>query len=683
MSNSDLQSLIDACESEPIHIPGGIQPYGAMLVFSPYFGALQQASENAAEFFAVDSLWEASAHSLIDGMVLQQLHAALQFGERASVETQDRAFCAYVSGPYWVVEVEPLAAHAAHISVRQTLQRAIDALRAQQEPKALLQTLTEQVRRVSGFERIMVYQFDHDWHGQITAESTGQNLRSMLGHHFPASDIPPQARAMYSRNQFRIIGSAHQSAIAMQGRPGSEDNEPVDMSDGTLRAVSPIHMQYLQNLGVGASSSIGIFEEERLWGIVACHHTDSLWLPSKVREALTLMVEFASQRYFYLQQYASNYYQKRVHLLRDQMAEHDWSKLSSTELFSQHAGGWLNLLDASGCCYIEDEDILGTTGEVPSEGFTLRLTRWLKQHVKGRPYWSTRSIVKAMTLEDVSDDDAVFAGLLAVPMFLQGERASWLLFFRSELVELRNWAGKPEKEVYKGATGDMLGPRKSFSMWQQKVEGQSAPWQDQQLFAARDLARDLLIVADSSHLMTLNEALANANARLKNLAEQDDLTGLWNRRYAEMRLQEAQHQAQRYQANYSLLLLDLDHFKHINDQHGHNVGDRVLQRVCTSISELLRESDMFARWGGEEFVILATHTDVKNAAQFAERVRAAVESIDASDLPTVTVSIGISTFEPDDKTWDGLVERADKAMYRAKQLGRNRAITYDKDMQGQ
>ena len=490
MSQQDLQSLINACDQEPIHIPGSIQPYGVMLVFSPYFAELQQASANAAEFFAVESLWSATAHSLIDGLVLQQLHEGLQFGERVTVETAHYSYHAYVSGRCWVVEVETLAPHASQFNTGQTLQRALQAFREQDSPQGLLQTLTQQVALISGFERVMIYQFDLDWHGQVVAETTGKSLPSMLNHHFPASDLPAQARAMYSHNALRSIGSATAEPIPMHANPITPNPEAVDMSGGTLRGVSPVHLQYLQNLGVDASSSIGIFNEDRLWGIIALHHHSELWMHSKMRKSLRLVTECAAQRYFYLQQRENGVFQRKIHALRDRLTDFDDTTASFEQRIYHDAHGWLELIEAAGICYIAG-DTRVCAGDTPAKTLITRLVATLSKHQGISSHWSSRNVFDDLQLGEVDEPDRKFAGLLAIPMSLRGDRDAWLLVFRTELVELKTWAGKPEKTVYSGLTEDMLGPRKSFEMWQQRIGGQSTPWLEPQIFAARDLARDL------------------------------------------------------------------------------------------------------------------------------------------------------------------------------------------------
>ena len=495
MSQQDLQSLINACEQEPIHIPGSIQPYGAMLVFSPYFANLQQASANAAAFFAVESLWDATAHGLIDGLVLQQLHEGLQFGEGVTIESQQHSYHAYISEPYWVVEVETLPPHATQFNIGQALQRALQAFREQDSPEGLLQSLTQQVALISGFERVMIYQFDPDWHGQVVAETTGNYLPSMLDHHFPASDLPAQARAMYTHNALRVIGSATVDPIPMLASPRAQNAAAVDMSGGTLRGVSPIHLLYLQNLGVVASSSIGIFNEDKLWGIIALHHHSDLWIHSKVRETLRLVTDYAAQRYFYLEQRERHHFQRKIHALRDRLSDVDGDRGRIETRLRHDAPGWLELIDAAGMCFFADDTCV-CAGDTPAETFISRLVDVLNEHQDRVSHWSSRNVHEDLQLSEIPEHDRKFVGLLAVPMSRHSSRRAWLLVFRTELVELKTWAGKPEKAVYTGMTGDMLGPRKSFEMWQQRVGGQSTPWLDPHIYAARDLARDLDFLAN-------------------------------------------------------------------------------------------------------------------------------------------------------------------------------------------
>lgn len=302
-----------------------------------------------------------------------------------------------------------------------------------------------------------------------------------------------------------------------------------------------------------------------------------------------------------------------------------------------------------------------------------QIVDWLNQHVGRRSFWSTRHISQDTGI-CLQGDDASIAGLMAVPLSMDGKTSAWLLFFRYEQIEVKNWAGRPEKEIYHSPQGQMLGPRSSFALWQQEVSRRSLEWHDAHLYAARDIARDLLIVADSIHLNLLNDRLGDLNKKLKRLAERDDLTGLWNRRVAESNLAQAQQTAERYQRPYAILLMDLDNFKSINDKHGHNIGDEVLIAVCEAVTQQIRQSDVFSRWGGEEFLLIAPETGLEDAKLLAERIRAAVEALEHPNVTDITISIGVAE-HASEATWDALVERADRAMYKAKQGGRNQVAT--------
>lgn len=172
------------------------------------------------------------------------------------------------------------------------------------------------------------------------------------------------------------------------------------------------------------------------------------------------------------------------------------------------------------------------------------------------------------------------------------------------------------------------------------------------------------------HLVDSNNALRAALAASELVAARDQLTGLWNRRTFDHRLQEAIAHLDRHDGTFSLLLLDLDYFKNINDQYGHVAGDEVLKRFADVLHQRLRQNDVDARWGGEEFVVLADGARLEAAFALAEHIRQAAESTVLAGPDRVTVSIGIAEYQPGD-TGDSLLARADDALYEAKRTGRN------------
>lgn len=170
------------------------------------------------------------------------------------------------------------------------------------------------------------------------------------------------------------------------------------------------------------------------------------------------------------------------------------------------------------------------------------------------------------------------------------------------------------------------------------------------------------------------QQLLTSNATLERLANTDRLTGLWNRLKFEEVAQQEVGRAERYGYPLSLVFFDIDHFKEINDQHGHEIGDQVLCRLADRVREHLRDSDSLCRWGGEEFLILMPHTDQQQARQLAEKLRELISSSPLLERQPISASFGIAQLQPGELLRD-LVRHADTALYRAKQLGRNRVET--------
>jgi diguanylate cyclase (GGDEF)-like protein/PAS domain S-box-containing protein len=163
---------------------------------------------------------------------------------------------------------------------------------------------------------------------------------------------------------------------------------------------------------------------------------------------------------------------------------------------------------------------------------------------------------------------------------------------------------------------------------------------------------------------------------LAHLATHDHLTGSYNRLKIVEVMEQTTRAATRYGHTFSVVLFDVDHFKLINDTHGHTAGDRVLRQLTAAVEASLRETDFLGRWGGEEFIVLAPHTPLGAAAQLAERIRLAIADTTFPDVDTVTVSLGVVAYCPGE-TLEQLEERADHFLYRAKQSGRNRVVTQD------
>jgi diguanylate cyclase (GGDEF)-like protein len=259
---------------------------------------------------------------------------------------------------------------------------------------------------------------------------------------------------------------------------------------------------------------------------------------------------------------------------------------------------------------------------------------------------------------------------------MNSTQRAWLMFFRPEQVETLYWAMQPS------TTPPPAAITTPSTAWHEEVVGKSEAWQRVERLAAMDLGEDLTLAISAYEIRSLNmhleherKALAEANQRLEQLAHFDPLTKVWNRYRIEEAINAELVAAKRYAAVFALLMFDVDNFKQINDTYGHSVGDDVLVALARLVESSLRGCDHLGRWGGEEFIVLATHSDVDAAIGLAERLRSLVAELGIEGLEqTITVSIGVTVWQAGDSV-KTIISRADDAMYRAKHSGRNRVET--------
>lgn len=682
-----LRAAEEECAREPVHIPGAVQSFGVLLSFDAPISRVWQVSSNVSEHLglSVNECLGARAVDILGKSLLGRIRRGLKGVDRLpGALTVTRALggvarklhvVAYRSGGAVIVELEPLGGGARYRWLS-LVNDWISRLVAADNESDVMALLCEAVRAITGYNRALIYAFDEHWNGEVLAESRSEILAPLLGQHFPASDIPPQVRAMYGNNRIRVIADAWAEPARVVPAANPADGEPLDLSHGYLRAVSPVHREYMKNMGVRSSLSVAIYSDAQLWGLVSCHSPEVLALSPSARDSVVTLVEVASQRLFLLKAEAEAHYRYEIHDNRVQLAGGVQERRAPRDLVRQHAEHWQRLFNVEGLALVYLGEIT-LSGATPEEDQIRALTNWLENHVKGSEPWATTSL----TASGYPDAEALVGcccGLLAMPLLIDMDARGWLLLFRPEQFEMVPWAGKPDKipEVRDGRT--VLSPRTSFATWVEEVSGKSQAWHPTQVNAARDLGDDLAVIAAAHEITRLNEylrrerrALAEANEHLEKVANTDALTGTLNRYRIEHLVQMSVANADRYGQPFSLLLFDLDHFKLINDTYGHDVGDRVLKTLVKALTDGLREGDQLGRWGGEEFLVLAPNTVLEDAGIFAERLRGLMlETPFGLDEP-VTISIGVAEWRKGD-TMKSLLVRADRAMYDAKHSGRNR-----------
>ncbi|MDI5922232.1 diguanylate cyclase [Halomonas sp. LR5S13] len=677
-SDAQIAAALEACAREPVHIPGAIQPAGCLISLDAAMRQVRQVSANLEEVLGIGvaEALRCSPRALLGERLFDRLKRELADQERlpAALTIRRRVkgrecylhVVAYRSGARLVVELEPLAR-----SDERRLLALVNEWLVQvgeiDDAERLLQALTRMVQRLTGHERVMVYRFDEQWNGRVVAEHRLPLAESFLGHHFPASDIPAQVRRLYDINRVRSIPDAAAAPIPLMPATDPQDPAPLDLSRGVLRAVSPIHQEYLSNMGVAASLSIAMHDEGRLWGLLACHGLSPRPLAAVERDAARALVQIAVPRLMLIRARDEARLLQSIHDSRDLLAGERGLLVDPGKMVKRHGQQWLDLLRAAGVALVEEDRAHGV-GRRPDDGRLKAMAEWLGRHQRHDTPWSTQTLGET-PLADWQQGD--LCGLLAAPLPTDARRPAWLMLFRHEQREARRWAGKPEDVPTERDGKLIMTPRRSFAQWQDEVKGRCPAWGAIERRAAGDLAEDLAVLASGHQIHRLNVQLSRANDQLQSLAFSDSLTGSWNRYRMEQAIDASLNAAERYGHPCAVLLFDVDHFKRFNDTHGHEAGDRVLVEITRALQASLRDSDTLGRWGGEEFLVLASHCEGQGALHLAERLRRCVEGVDLAELGRVTISIGVASWHPGD-TRKRLVARADEAMYRAKQNGRNR-----------
>jgi len=669
MKDEELKAALEACEREPVHIPGAIQPHGALISMDDRLEGVRQVSANIESVLgvSVDDALAMTPEQLFTRRWLDQIRAQLNSRSRYSAlivslrihrRSRRLRLLPYRSGSRVVVELEPILGQPE----RELFGALADwqaELSRHTRREGLLKALTALVRELAGYDRVMVYQFDEDWNGSVIAESRAKAVESYLGHHFPASDIPPQVRRLYSTKRVRDIPDAAAEPVALVPEHDPVNDAPLDLSSGVLRAVAPIHATYLANMGVVAAMSIAIHLHGTLWGLLACHAGSPRVLPPALRDALRAMVQTTSLQLELIQARAEAAMMQRANDSRDVLVDQRGEFSDPEELVERHGREWLEVFRAGGAV-LSAGDRIATVGLVPDAGAIDAIVSWLGESHSGEMTWSSCNTGDTGLASFC--DPAQAAGVLAVPLPIRHPRAAWLLLFRPEKAETRTWAGRPDKAV--DSHSGQLSPRKSFESWQETVRGQSTPWLPVELRAANDLASDLAALIAAGEISRLNQ-------RLKHLASSDHLTGLWNRYRMEQAIDREIAIAERHGRRCALVMFDIDHFKRFNDTWGHDAGDEVLIEVARTVAHELRDADTVGRWGGEEFMVLAVDTDHDGALCLAVRLRIAIETLAIRDYGQITASFGVALHTAGEPRRD-LVKRADRALYAAKDGGRNR-----------
>ncbi len=536
------------CDREPIRIPGKIQPHGILVVLAPTTLEILQVSANVESWLAMlpSELLGQPLSELIGAVHAQAVQARISADEassppqpllltlpsRPAESRMDWRCLIHTDDEIVILELVPRQLESTRldqdssdktllnslepatsdpIALYEQLRQAVSQFQQANSPEAIASIVVKTVQDITGLNRVMVYQLGHDYSGAVIAEAIGESelaAESFLGLRFPATDIPAQARQLYLQNWLRIIPDASYEPVPLIPERHPHYQRPTDLGKAELRSVSPMHVEYLQNMGVKASMSISLIVEDQLWGLIACHHPEPKYIDYETRKACEFLGQMASVELFRQQTLIEKRYQAQVRAIQQQI-RHTISQLQPAHAIEsvlvQYQRELLTLVQASGAVIALGSQMT-LIGETPPESRIQPMLEWLVE--QNQDIYHTQAL--SQVFEPARQDKGCASGLLAISIFLP-EASYHILWFRPEQRRSVQWAGNPNKSATTAADGSLyLTPRQSFERWQERVHEQSLPWQTTEIAAAQDLRATLLLTALEFSRAALRESAKKA-----------------------------------------------------------------------------------------------------------------------------------------------------------------------------
>lgn len=512
---------LENCSSEPIHIPGNIQDHGFLIAIDGTF-RITYCSDNVVRFLGITAAELLNKPAgILDPLLgrTEPPNFVIQLIKLAQTDKGFEPFNPYPmtleglpfnliisrSEQFYLLEFEPEISDL-KADLQRIVGRSLSEMLSDIQPSSILNKSVAKIKEVIGYDRVMIYKFHGDGHGEVVAEVKNDNLEPFLGLHYPATDIPKQARELYKKNLTRLISNVYTTPSAILTMLEA-DKAPLDLTNAALRAVSPIHIQYLKNMGVASSFSISLVHEDELWGLIACHNYTPRFINYKERDAAKLIGQVLSSALSFriLEQDEQN--AARFKVSTDLLTRQLIRENNITDALFKYECSLLNAVDASGVAMLFDNE-LRTKGDVPDEKFLTKLVDWLDENMEPDIYATHK-------LSDIYPQaiqyKEVASGMLACR--LSKELREYMIWFRPEVITTVNWAGNPDKAVeVTGTDLTNISPRKSFEIWADEVHLTAVTWLNEELQSVLKLKEEIrfAISRKATELRVLNEKLKEA-----------------------------------------------------------------------------------------------------------------------------------------------------------------------------
>lgn len=508
-----------------------VQPHGVLLVLQESDLTVLQVSRNTREAFglAPEDVLGQSLDDLMDSYQIDQFRAGLNFDNldiinptKVWVRRQgddygvyDAIFHRNADG-FLIMELEPALTqeNIPFLSFYHLARASIGQLEATPKLIDFCRVIVREVRRVTGFDRVMLYKFDDDGHGEVLAEEREEGMASYLGLHFPESDVPQPARKMFLSNWIRVIPNASADPVNLFPAENPITGQPTDLIMSVLRQPYHCHVEYLHNMDVGASLTISLMKDQKLWGLIACHHRTPKQVPYELRKACEFLGRVIFSEISTREEEADHSYRMKLAQVQTQLIDFMAQEDSFIEGLVQREPSLLDLVDAKSAAICFNGHWT-TVGRTPAEEELNYLVQWLNKTVAG-DIFETDAL--PLIYSDAQRFKDVASGLLAIPI----SKRSYVLWFRPEVIQTVNWGGDPNHAYTLEGEDDAqwLCPRQSFRLWKETVKLHSLPWKSVEVKAALELRKAIvnIVLRQAEELALLAQDLERSNAELKKFA---------------------------------------------------------------------------------------------------------------------------------------------------------------------
>jgi len=525
--NSTIAQTVDLtnCDREPIHVPGSIQPHGILFVLQEPDLSILQVSKNVSDIIGISpeellnkplsNLLNLSQIESIQQCLLQEFESVNPLKITVKHQSKTLVFDGIIHrnlDGLLILELEPkrTSEHRDFFDFYHLVKKPIDRMQKTHTLTEMCQIVVKQIRKLTSFDRVMVYRFDSEGAGTVIAEDKREDLNPYLGLHYPPSDIPKQAKHLYTLNLLRLVPDVNYQPVEVISTD-SVNTKTLDLSFSILRSVSPIHIEYLKNMGVGASMSISLIKNKNLWGLIACHHASANYLTCEVRTACEFLGQVMSLELAAKEDNEGMDYKIKLNSILSKFVEIIPQEENFVESLLKDRIDLLELTSSEGAAICADGKVW-LVGKTPNETEIQELIQWLEPQITNDVY-CTDSLPNVYQPATKFKDTA--SGLLAVA--ISKSQNDYILWFRPEVIQTVNWGGNPHKPVEIERDGSLrLSPRKSFELWQETVKFKSLTWQQCEIDVVGELKSAIvgIVLRKAAEIARINVELARSNSEL-------------------------------------------------------------------------------------------------------------------------------------------------------------------------